>query len=113
MAPRASPATTATAGRLVRAGRVAPATPTAERARAVVLDVVCEPGDGGPVDPASLPAPPPGPQLCAPEQFTCHDGQCIPAQAQCNGVEQCPDASDEIGCPEPDAGPPEEDGGRR
>ena len=78
-----------------------------------ILDVVCEPGDGGPVDPASLPAPPPGPQLCAPEQFTCHDGQCIPAQAQCNGVEQCPDASDEIGCPEPDAGPPEEDGGRR
>ena len=36
---------------------------------------------------------------CRPDEFTCtSDGRCIPVARQCNGVADCADGSDELGC---------------
>lgn len=36
--------------------------------------------------------------VCAPEQFTCNSGHCIPLAQRCNRVDNCDDASDEVNC---------------
>lgn len=40
---------------------------------------------------------------CLAEEFECTNGDCVPANATCNGVADCGDASDERGCPAPAA----------
>ena len=35
---------------------------------------------------------------CEYYQFTCRDGSCIDDRLKCNGREDCPDGSDELGC---------------
>uniref|UniRef100_A0A8C4TCE7 EGF-like domain-containing protein n=1 Tax=Erpetoichthys calabaricus TaxID=27687 RepID=A0A8C4TCE7_ERPCA len=39
-------------------------------------------------------------QTCASNQFTCREGQCIPAPYQCDRIQDCKDGSDETGCSE-------------
>lgn len=41
---------------------------------------------------------------CAPDQFRCRNGDCVPGHAQCNGYRECPDNSDEEECTDPVAG---------
>lgn len=36
---------------------------------------------------------------CAPSQFTCGTGECLATSSACNGVADCADGSDELGCP--------------
>ncbi|XP_051792178.1 low-density lipoprotein receptor-related protein 2 [Erpetoichthys calabaricus] len=40
-------------------------------------------------------------QTCASNQFTCREGQCIPAPYQCDRIQDCKDGSDETGCSYP------------
>ncbi|XP_037075728.1 basement membrane-specific heparan sulfate proteoglycan core protein-like isoform X4 [Pollicipes pollicipes] len=40
--------------------------------------------------------------FCAPEEFECLSGECVPISSRCNGVVQCRDNSDELYC---DVGP--------
>jgi len=35
---------------------------------------------------------------CAPDQFQCRDGSCIPSLLLCDGVHNCADRSDESSC---------------
>ncbi|TPP57800.1 Low-density lipoprotein receptor [Fasciola gigantica] len=35
---------------------------------------------------------------CPPQSFYCMDGSCIPSSGLCDGIRQCPDGSDELGC---------------
>ncbi len=35
---------------------------------------------------------------CSEMEFQCGNGTCIPADQMCNNVDNCGDASDEIGC---------------
>jgi hypothetical protein len=37
-------------------------------------------------------------QICTAADFTCENGQCIPADEQCDSIPQCLDSSDEIDC---------------
>lgn len=40
-----------------------------------------------------------GHQKCSPSEFSCESGQCIPSSLHCDGKRDCPDHSDEEGCP--------------
>ena len=35
---------------------------------------------------------------CAPGEFECEDGSCIPGNLRCDGYQNCPSANDEDGC---------------
>lgn len=35
---------------------------------------------------------------CSENQIPCRSGECIPAEARCNGRQECADGSDEVGC---------------
>lgn len=50
-------------------------------------------GGGSPHTPA------PGPATCAPNRFRCGSGACIVNTWVCDGYADCPDGSDEVGCP--------------
>lgn len=39
-----------------------------------------------------------GGRTCSPDQFTCQEGQCIPAKHRCDHVKDCVDNSDENNC---------------
>lgn len=41
----------------------------------------------------------PGPATCAPNRFHCGSGACIVNNWVCDGYADCPDGSDEVGCP--------------
>jgi len=41
----------------------------------------------------------PGPTTCAPNRFHCGSGACIINTWVCDGYADCPDGSDELGCP--------------
>lgn len=41
----------------------------------------------------------PGPSTCAPNRFHCGSGACIINTWVCDGYADCPDGSDELGCP--------------
>uniref|UniRef100_A0A671K1R9 Sortilin-related receptor n=1 Tax=Sinocyclocheilus anshuiensis TaxID=1608454 RepID=A0A671K1R9_9TELE len=43
--------------------------------------------------------PAPGPATCAPNRFLCGSGACIVNTWVCDGYADCPDGSDEVGCP--------------
>uniref|UniRef100_A0A8C2JVI8 Sortilin-related receptor, L(DLR class) A repeats containing n=1 Tax=Cyprinus carpio TaxID=7962 RepID=A0A8C2JVI8_CYPCA len=43
--------------------------------------------------------PAPGPATCAPNRFRCGSGACIVDTWVCDGYADCPDGSDEVGCP--------------
>uniref|UniRef100_A0A674CL20 Sortilin-related receptor, L(DLR class) A repeats containing n=1 Tax=Salmo trutta TaxID=8032 RepID=A0A674CL20_SALTR len=43
--------------------------------------------------------PAPGPSSCAPNRFRCGSGACIVNSWVCDGYADCPDGSDELGCP--------------
>ncbi|CAB1347775.1 unnamed protein product [Coregonus sp. 'balchen'] len=43
--------------------------------------------------------PAPGPSSCAPNRFHCGSGACIVNSWVCDGYADCPDGSDELGCP--------------
>lgn len=43
--------------------------------------------------------PAPGPATCAPNRFRCGSGACIVNNWVCDGYADCPDGSDEVGCP--------------
>ncbi len=56
--------------------------------------MLCLCSDGGaPHTPA------PGPTTCAPNRFRCGSGACIMNTWVCDGYADCPDGSDEVGCP--------------
>ena len=40
----------------------------------------------------------PADKSCKPDQFKCEDGTCIDGGLKCDGVLQCPDSTDEVGC---------------
>lgn len=42
----------------------------------------------------------PEPPECAPQEFACDSGECVPRALRCNGNPDCGDASDEDGCGE-------------
>lgn len=42
------------------------------------------------------------PEGCEPDQYTCNDGQCIPATWECDDYDDCAGAEDEADCPEPE-----------
>ena len=37
-------------------------------------------------------------KLCGVDSFKCYTGDCVPIHSFCNGVPDCPDSSDELGC---------------
>lgn len=37
-------------------------------------------------------------RTCGPDQFTCHEGQCIPSKYKCDHMKDCVDSSDENNC---------------
>lgn len=38
--------------------------------------------------------------VCESDQLTCREsGECLPPESRCNGVSECADGSDEMGCP--------------
>lgn len=37
--------------------------------------------------------------VCMANQHMCKNGQCVPAEAKCNGTAECLDFSDELKCP--------------
>lgn len=41
-----------------------------------------------------------GDQTCSADQFTCQEGQCVPAKYRCDRVKDCVDNSDENNCSE-------------
>lgn len=49
------------------------------------------------VDPA-----PTGAADCLPEEYTCANGECLPAEQRCDGISQCVDRDDEDACDEPE-----------
>ena len=40
----------------------------------------------------------PNPRLCHEGQFACTSGECLPVEWQCDGDNDCTDASDESNC---------------
>ena len=38
--------------------------------------------------------------MCSPAEFQCGDGRCIDASYKCDGIVDCDDRSDELGCGE-------------
>ena len=36
--------------------------------------------------------------MCSPAEFQCGDGKCIDASYKCDGIDDCEDNSDELGC---------------
>lgn len=39
-----------------------------------------------------------GGRSCSENQFSCDNGRCLDIRARCDGLAQCADISDEIGC---------------
>lgn len=35
---------------------------------------------------------------CSKDQYKCYDGTCVPKNSVCNGISECHDRSDEVGC---------------
>lgn len=38
-------------------------------------------------------------EICTENQLKCSSRECIPSEERCDGVTQCRDGSDELGCP--------------